>query len=45
MLDSLSCEQMAEWLAYDRIEAEEQKRAQLAAQAEAGAQNYKRKGR
>ena len=36
---------LAEWMAYDRIEDEAYKRAELAAKAEAGAKHHKKRGR
>lgn len=45
MLDEMDAGQIAEWQAFDRIQGEANKRAELASKAEAGVRNYRRKGR
>lgn len=45
MLDEMDAHQIAEWMAFFKIEDEEQRRSALAAKAEAGVKNYKRRGR
>lgn len=42
MLDEMDAGQVAEWRAFNRIEAEEYKRNELASRAEAGLRNHKR---
>lgn len=45
MLDEMDGGQIQEWLAYEKIEAEADKRAELAAKAQVGVKNHKRRGR
>jgi hypothetical protein len=45
MLAEMDAGQIAEWMAFDRIQEEAYKRAELAARAEAGVRNHKRGNR
>lgn len=45
MLEEMDAHHMAEWLAFLKIEADEQRKAELAAKAEAGVKNHRRRGR
>lgn len=45
MLEDMDAGQITEWQAFDRIQAEAEQRAQLAAKAENGVKNHKRRGR
>lgn len=45
MLDEMDAGQFAEWQAFENIQEEFSKRAELAARAESGVRNYKRGGR
>lgn len=45
MLDEMDAGQIAEWQAFDRLQEEAHKRAELAAKAEAGLQHQKRRRR
>lgn len=45
MLEEMDAGQLAEWQAFDKLQDEADKKAQLAAKAEAGLRNHKRKGR
>ncbi len=43
MLDEMDAGQFAEWQAFDALQDEAQKRAELAAKATAGVKNHKRR--
>jgi len=45
MLAEMDAGQIAEWQAFDKLEEEAYKRADLAARAESGVRNHKRGGR
>jgi mannose/cellobiose epimerase-like protein (N-acyl-D-glucosamine 2-epimerase family) len=45
MLDEIEPGHLLEWLALQRITAEEEKRAELAARATSGVQGHRRRGR
>lgn len=43
MLDEMDAPHLAEWMAFFQVKEEERKRAELAAKAEAGLQDYRRR--
>lgn len=45
MLEEMDSGQIAEWMAFERLEQEAQKKAELAAKAESNVNNYRRRGR
>jgi hypothetical protein len=45
MLDEMDGGQLAEWLAFDELQEEAEKKSSLASKAEAGLRSYKRRGR
>lgn len=45
MLEEMDAGQLAEWQAFDRLQAEEYKHAELESRAMAGLQSHKRGGR
>ena len=45
MLEEMDAVHITEWLAFDKIQHDEQTRARLAVKAEAGIDSYNRRGR
>lgn len=45
MLDEMDAGQIEEWMAFNRLEEEAQRKAELTAKAESNVKSYKRRGR